>query len=119
MTIKYIPVEGNDMLEYSYETYCTDEKILTYMKFKDNEVNNRINVYEKSTRISTSVYPSAMVGGTQRVYEQTAIVPFVGYDNIGQKMFSALVNRISTEEVNGEKCYVMAWWRRWCWKKLF
>ena len=111
MTATYIPVDPKYGEEFTVEQYCTDEKILSFNKF-EREENNSISLYEKNSRIYTSAYPYLMSANVQRAYEQYATVPFIEYETIWQKMRSAIINKILTETVNGEKCYAMSYSRR-------
>lgn len=110
VTIKYTPVDEKNGEEFTIETYCTDEKTLELGRTK-REANNTIVLFDKNTRIVTSVFPNAMIGNTYRSYGSTATVPFIQYETIGQKIKMAILAKISTKTINGEKCYVISDWR--------
>lgn len=92
---------------YSIEQYQKGGKILQLFKTKEFTT---VYWYDENTKEAIIYLPDQKVASTYTFddLQHTLIFePFIKYGNMGDKLGSALFSWITSDEVNGEKCYVI------------
>ena len=108
LSAKYSSIDENQKEDFIIEQYYKEGKIFQILKNLNGD-QILVSLYNEDNNEYMYVIPDTLSGGFYETETSIKLKPFLEYENNLKKIESAISSKISTEYVDGQKCYVISY----------